>query len=124
MPVLYVSQCNQWLNLLLYVGFSAGFSRYRNLHEDRVKNRNVLKTLPNRIAVSGLILRFPAQISLIHVAGTWMLWARWYLLIPSGTRNSSRRISPGMNIGQPVHVSSPLMIAANFNPTDPFLCSR
>ena len=49
----------------------------------------------SRSAVSALIARLPCTISLMRLCGTLMSFATRYCVMPSGFRNSSRRISPG-----------------------------
>ena len=69
------------------------------------------KKRARRRAVSGVIPRLPRRMSPIRVAGTRILMARAFAVIPSGPRNSSRNISPGcVVIRRRFHPDSGLLI--------------
>ncbi|KLL95315.1 hypothetical protein NJ76_27900 [Rhodococcus sp. IITR03] len=68
----------------------------------------VAECLASRSAVSAVIERFPCTISLIRRGGTPMVVARRFWVMPSGSRKSSRRISPGwMGLRSAVMVAIP-----------------
>ena len=58
----------------------------------------VPSALPKKMAISVLIARRPWTMSEIADWGLWMAFARRYWEMPIGIRNSSRRISPGVDM--------------------------
>lgn len=60
------------------------------------------------------IVRFPWTISLMRRPGTAISLARRYSVMPSGFRNSSERISPGVTYGN-FFVFIALVVIDNFN---------
>ncbi len=72
-------------------------STSRSYRDCRLSQRlsEVPKNRASRSAVSAVIRRLPCTISLMRRGGTLRPLASRYWLSPSGSRNSSRRISPG-----------------------------
>ena len=100
---------------------SMSFSRY--VASRLSQNSGVVpNAFPSSHAISGVIARRPWMISETADWGRWMAFARRYWDIPSGLRNSSSRISPGVEIYGFVEVTEldlPCLVASPYEAEAP-----